>query len=148
DSATLPTSLIPDSYPLRGAHRRAMRSHAPSQRTSLVLLSAAPSGGWLRFHLSGLSRPTGEAGRPGRGSAAGPSAASLPRLLLRFCGSRVPHLHGPVRAARGETLAIRSERHAGDLVDVPLEGEGLLPRLGVPHLYCLIPTCRGDALTV
>src|SRR5205823_8924412 len=36
----------------------------------------------------------------------------------------LPHLHRPVLARAGETLAVRAEAHAVDSVDVALEGVG------------------------
>src|SRR6266542_450781 len=91
---------------------------------------------------------TREARRPGREGAAGPSAASLPPLLLRSYGSGVPHLHRLVPTPRDDALAVGGERHALDPVGVPLEGERLLPRLRVPHLHRLVPAPRHDALAV
>src|SRR6266542_3895651 len=75
---------------------------------------------------------TREARRPGREGAAGPSAASLPPLLLRSYGSGVPHLHRLVPTPRDDALAVGGERHAVDRAGVPLQGDVAALELVLP----------------
>src|SRR5204863_208380 len=55
------------------------------------------------------------------------SASLLARLRIR-------HRRRGVMARRDDALPVGAERLAVDPVGVPLEGEGLLPRLRVPHV--------------
>src|SRR5262249_34266 len=48
-------------------------------------------------------------------------------------GRRFPHTHRPVPACRGQPPTVRAERHAPDLVCVPLEGEQLLAPARLPR---------------
>src|SRR5262249_27154095 len=61
-----------------------------------------------------------------------------------------PYLATPevLSAPRGDVFAVGRERHAADPAGVPLEGERLLPPLGVPHLHGLVKARRGEAFTV
>ena len=50
-------------------------------------------------------------------------------------GGRIPDLHGPIPAARGQPGPVGTEDDAVDSAGVPLEGEEFLAGLGVPHLH-------------
>src|SRR5438132_812278 len=61
---------------------------------------------------------------------------SAPALFGRQPIAGFPHLHRPVPAAAGEALAVGAERHAGNAIRVPLEGEYLQACGRIPYLYC------------
>src|SRR5262249_59315505 len=60
----------------------------------------------------------------------------------------VPDLRGVVRATRGNTAAVRAERHARNRALVAFEKAGLRNGRGIPHFDRLVPTRAGQAFAV
>src|SRR5205823_1142144 len=63
-------------------------------------------------------------------------------------GLRVPDLHGPVPASRGQVRAGGAETDAADAARVPGEGEEFPSRVRVPQLHRVVPSGTGEAAAV
>ncbi len=61
---------------------------------------------------------------------------------------RVPNLHGPVQAGRGQLLAVRAECDGHHGVVVAAQADGLLLRLQVPEPHGLLQAPSGQPLPV
>src|SRR5439155_8467125 len=64
-----------------------------------------------------------------------------------LAGARIPELHRPIPTCGGEAFAVRTERHALDIVGVSFESETFLACARIPDLHQVI-TCGSEALAI